>query len=177
MRQDKTARFALLGLLVDEAHHGYDLYQHFTDPAGLGQVWHLGMSQMYADLKTLEASDFVKATVEQQDSRPAKKVFALTPAGRAAFREWMATPSRGLREMRVEFIVRLFFARREGRRAVTALIERQDQALRAELARWQVERSTEALDDFGQLVRAFRLNQTQAALTWLKSLRNSTPRR
>ena len=33
MRPENPTRFAFLGLLQDQPHHGYDLYQRFTDPA------------------------------------------------------------------------------------------------------------------------------------------------
>ena len=178
MRPENPTRFALLGLLLDQPRHGYDLYQRFTDPAGLGQVWHLGMSQMYADLKTLEAKGWVGARVEQQDPRPPKRVFALTSEGHAAFQEWMATPSQGLREMRAEFIVRLYFARRESAKVVDALIARQEKSLRQELGRIQHDMSlSNESGDFVQAIHSFRISQIQAAITWLKSLRKFAVRR
>ena len=172
MRPENTARFALLGLLLDQPHHGYDLYRDLADPAGLGQVWHLGMSQMYAELKTLEARDWVSATMEQQGARPAKKIFALTPAGRAAFQEWMATPSRGMRDMRVEFFVRLYFAQLKSAKAVTALVERNEKSLREELKKLQHAKPTSSdPNDFIQATHSFRISQIQAAMTWLKTAR------
>jgi PadR family transcriptional regulator AphA len=178
MRPENTARFALLGLLLDQAHHGYDLYRDFSDPAGLGQVWHLGMSQMYAELKTLETRGWVSATMEQQDARPAKKNFTLTPAGRAAFQEWMATPSRGLREMRVEFIARFYFARRESAKAVTALITRQEKSLREELDKLKESKLAQSeSDDFGRAIHSFRTSLIKAAMTWLKTARKLGARR
>ncbi len=177
MRPENTARFALLGLLLDQPHHGYDLYRDFADPAGLGQVWHLGMSQMYAELKTLEARGWVSATTEQQDARPAKKIFTLTPAGRVAFQEWMTTPSQGLREMRVEFIARLYFARRENAKAVTALIARQEKSLREELSKLKENKLAQSeSDDFVRALHSFRTSQLKAALTWLKSARKLAAR-
>ena len=167
MRPETATRYALLGLLLDQPSHGYDLYQRFSDPVGLGQVWHLGMSQMYADLKTLEARGWVSARTEQQDTRPAKKIFTLTPAGRAVFEEWMAKPSRGLREMRAEFIVRLYFARHRGPKAITALVAREKGTLRQELK--DLKSSSSGSDGFVRAVNLFRTSQINAAITWLKS--------
>ena len=170
MRSQKTSSYALLGLLVDESHHGYELYQHLADPTGLGQVWHLGMSQMYAELKTLEARGWVQATVEVQDARPSKKVFTLTQAGRTAFQEWMTTPARGMRQMRVEFIVRFYFARLESSSAVNALIKRQEKSLRAELEQLQSSQA-KSPSQFEKTVASFRACQIKSALAWLKSLK------
>ena len=171
MRPENPARFALLGLLQDQPHHGYDLYQRFADPAGLGQVWHLGMSQMYAELKTLQARGWVTAVVEQQDPRPAKKTFSLTPKGRAAFQEWMATPARGLREMRVEFIAKLYFARAAGAKGLSALVDCQEKSLRDELGKLKKEQKPQEADRFVRAVHAFRTSQIKAAMAWLKSAR------
>jgi DNA-binding PadR family transcriptional regulator len=177
MRPGTATRFALLGLLLDQPDHGYDLYQRFSDPAGLGQVWHLGMSQMYADLKTLEASGWVRVRTEQQDSHPPKRIFTLTDAGRAAFQAWMAHPSRGLREMRVEFIVRLYFAQRATPNGAAALIARQEKSLREELGRLrQTGPSPRESALFVQVVHSFRISQIEAAITWLRSVRKLTVR-
>lgn len=177
MRPETATRFALLGLLLDRPSHGYDLYQRFTDPAGLGQVWHLGMSQMYADLKTLEERGWVGSRTQQQDTRPAKRIFTLTPAGRTAFLEWMARPSRGLREMRVEFIARLYFAGRTTDSDVGTLISREEKTLRQELI--ELRRAMPPpLDSnaFVRVVHSFRISQIEAALAWLKSARKFAAR-
>lgn len=171
MRAQKTSSYALLGLILNKPHHGYELYQDLSNATGLGQVWHLGMSQMYAELKTLEASGWVKSTLELQDARPSKKVFELTKAGRAAFREWMTTPARGMREMRIEFIVRLYFARLEGSIAVNELIKRQEKSLCAELESLQATTTKDTPSQFEKAVVSFRASQIQAAIAWLKSLK------
>jgi PadR family transcriptional regulator, regulatory protein AphA len=178
MRPENPARFALLGLLQDQPHHGYDLYQRFGDPVGLGQVWHLGMSQMYAELKTLQARGWVSLVVEQQDPRPAKKIFSLTSKGRGAFEEWMAAPSRGLREMRVEFIAKLYFARLKGVRDISALVACQEKSLREELGKLQKEKaSPHGTDGYVLAVHTFRTGQIKAAMEWLKSIRKQAGRR
>jgi PadR family transcriptional regulator AphA len=136
------------------------------------------MSQMYAELKTLQARGWVSATVKLQGARPAKKIFTLTPTGRATFQNWMTTPSQGLREMRVEFIARLYFARRESTQAVTALITCQEKSLREELDKLKKSKlaQTES-DDFGRAIHSFRASQIKAALAWLKTTRKLAVRR
>ena len=42
----------LLGLLLSEPKHGYELFQEFRRE--LGRVWRVGQSQLYAQLKQLE---------------------------------------------------------------------------------------------------------------------------
>ena len=53
MSKDLSPQWVLLGLLKRKPMHGYELHQFFTSPSPLGQVWHLGMSQMYKLLREL----------------------------------------------------------------------------------------------------------------------------
>ena len=47
----------LLGLLIQQPRHGYELYQEFN--RGLGRVWRMGKSKLYAQLKVLETRGLV----------------------------------------------------------------------------------------------------------------------
>lgn len=172
MKALSSSGYVLLGLLMERPCHGYELYQAFSDPASLGQVWHLGMSHMYAELKKLEAAGMVKSTIERRDLRPPRKIFALSSTGRSAFNKWMDTPARGVREMRLEFMVRLFFARRAGRKTLSRLIVQQQNALNYELVALVPGKSKAgAGNDYAELVRKFRTSQLHAALDWLEACR------
>lgn len=176
MKALATPSYVLLGLLRERPCHGYELYQAFNNATTLGQVWHLGISQMYAELKKLETAAMVRSTVERRDLRPPRRIFALTPKGRSAFTRWMETPARGVREMRLEFMVRLFFARGAGRRAVTRLIVQQQNALNRELAALSGKSGAGAADEYAELVRKFRTSQLHAALEWLETCRKMSVR-
>ncbi len=53
----------LLGLLMNEPRHGYELHQEFS--RNLGRVWQIGLSQLYAQLKLLEQAGFEAAIFPQ----------------------------------------------------------------------------------------------------------------
>jgi PadR family transcriptional regulator AphA len=97
----------VLGLLMFQPRHGYDLFQEFSH--GLGQVWEIGQSQLYAQLKQLEEVGLVTVQTELQTSRPPRKVYRLIPQGQAAFEKWVYQPTPYLRYIQVEFLARLFF--------------------------------------------------------------------
>lgn len=73
----------LLGLLMSEPRHGYELYQEFSEK--LGWVWEIGLSKLYAQLRQLEEAELVEAQLEPQPNRPARKVYRLTSEGRDLF--------------------------------------------------------------------------------------------
>ncbi|HEM62185.1 MAG TPA: PadR family transcriptional regulator, partial [Chloroflexi bacterium] len=114
MDKNLSPQWVLLGLLKRKPMHGYELHQFFTSPSPLGQVWHLGMSQMYKLLKELEEQGYVEATLEEQETRPDRKVYHVTNAGEKALLDWLQTPVGGIRLIRVEFLGKLFLAQALG---------------------------------------------------------------
>jgi len=110
MKKELAPEWALLGLLTQKPMHGYEVYRYFSDPSALGQVWYLGLSQMYKLLKELEGQGYLEVTVEQQENYPARKVYHITPSGRAVFLQWMEKPVSSTRLIRVEFLAKLFLA-------------------------------------------------------------------
>lgn len=166
------AEQALLGLLRGGPQHGYELHQAFAPEQPLGRVYYLGMSQMYGLLKRLEARGYLESRTEPQGTRPPKVIFRLTEAGRAAFEQWLRAPVRKTRDIRLEFLAKLYFASQASAAAVDALIDVQIAVLRAELARWQAEeQSPPAADPFYHCVVASRAQQTEAAIAWMERCR------
>jgi PadR family transcriptional regulator AphA len=183
MRKELAPEWALLGLLTQKPMHGYELYRHFTDPSALGQVWHLGLSQMYKLLKELEGQGYLEATLEEQENYPDRKVYHLTSSGRAAFLQWMEEPIRNTRLIRVEFLAKLFLAQLLGSETIERVIGIQLETCQAQLARlrermeigdWRLEIGDgrgDATESFGYLVFCFRQGQIQAIVDWLRTCR------
>jgi PadR family transcriptional regulator AphA len=162
---------ALLGFLRSGPIHGYELYKRVAE--ALGPVWHLGLSQMYAIVNEYTARGWIRTRVEARGLRPSRKVLELTPAGKKAFESWMAQPARGLREFRVDFFARLYFARTSGRAEMGNLIDEQIAESHRELERLSGGRvgPKQAEDEFRQAVRQFRIEQLRTAVHWLENNR------
>lgn len=163
-----STEFALLGFLRRQPMYGYEIHQQLSDPTGLGLVWHMKQSQLYALLTKLEREGFVTTTIEYQEARPPRKMFELNEAGRRAFEDWVQQPVEQGRKFRLDFMAKLYFARLEGPGVAGRLIERQRLACREWLQ--QQAEETEALrysQPYDWLVHKFRLGQIEAMLTWL----------
>lgn len=154
----------LLGLLMSEPRHGYELYQEFSQD--LGRVWDLGLSKLYAQLKQLEEAGLVEAEMEPQPSHPARKVYHLTPEGRAVFLEWVRQPTPYLRHIRVEFLARLYFFRRLALDDLDQLVARQQAVCQSQVERFE-RLGAEADDAFRRCVLEFRRGQLEAVIRWL----------
>jgi DNA-binding PadR family transcriptional regulator len=104
-----SPEYALLGLLMSEPSHGYDLHQRFTNE--LGNVWHLSQSQAYAILKRLENRGDISTRLVEQDKLPARQMLRITAAGRRHFMDWLGNGcGSNARSIRLEFLTRLYFS-------------------------------------------------------------------
>ncbi|HBY98660.1 MAG: PadR family transcriptional regulator [Ardenticatenaceae bacterium] len=100
-------RHAILGLLARRPMHGYEIDSEFEK--GLRQFCHVNISQIYAYLKSLEERGWVNSETILQERNPPKKVYSLTPAGRAELLHWLVAPVLRERQIRDEFLTKLFF--------------------------------------------------------------------
>jgi DNA-binding PadR family transcriptional regulator len=173
------AEHALLGLLAtseDGAGHGYDLARRFGPDAPLGSVIRLEPGMVYHHLKKLERLGWVSMQADAAKGRPSRRVFALSPAGRTELGRWLSEPVAHTREIRLEFLVKLFFALLLDPQLAVRLVAEQrelcarlidslsDQMLAGDQA--ESEKTRERW--FGNMVLDMRLAQTRAALSWLE---------
>jgi DNA-binding PadR family transcriptional regulator len=175
MQISEPAEYAILGLLKDRPMHGYELFQYFADGT-LGQIVHLEMSQMYAFLKKLERLKYISAQLEPQGARPPRKVFHLTETGQETFFSWLVLPVEKPRDIRILFLIKLYFIERFLPQKTQHLIEQQLQACRYFLAHLesQQQANTETGGDafFKHVVLRSRIYQTRSLLDWLAELQH-----
>ena len=162
-----TIEWSLLGLLAEQPMHGYELHQRLAEAVGLGLVWRIKQSQLYALLARLEERGYLVSTLEPQEAHPPRKIYALTPAGEAALAAWMQTPVRHGRDFRLEFLAKVYFAQRRGEDALLALLRAQKAACQSWLENLQATAGAHPPASYEELVRRFRLGQIQAMLQWL----------
>jgi PadR family transcriptional regulator, regulatory protein AphA len=161
-----TLEHALLGFLLAGPMHAYEMHHQLHQSGELGLVWRIKQSQLYALLARLEDVGYLTTTTAPQETRPARKMLHLTPTGREAFNAWLITPVAHGRELRQEFLAKLYFAQRAGSQVATQLVTAQRAAL-AEMLAELSSREESAELPYARLVYAFRQNQLLASLNWL----------
>jgi DNA-binding PadR family transcriptional regulator len=82
--------YAILGLLSREELSGYDLTGRMR--ARVGHFWEARHSQIYPELARLEEGGLVTHRVVEQQDRPDKKVYRITPSGLETLKEWVTEP-------------------------------------------------------------------------------------
>jgi PadR family transcriptional regulator AphA len=163
-RQPLTTEHILLGYLAEHPMHGYELHQRLEDPAALGTVWRVKQAQLYALLTKLEGDGLVESTLEPQDPKPPRKIFNLTNAGQRTLDHWLQHPVPHGRELRIEFLAKLYFARKQHPATALALVHAQKHLLQEWLEKNPTPPSEET---YRYLVHAFRTGQIHAMLEWL----------
>jgi DNA-binding PadR family transcriptional regulator len=160
---------AILGFLMQGPLHGYDLHRRVEGE--LGRIWTIGISNLYGALKRLESAGHITCTLTPQENRPPRKVYTLTPAGQRKFLDWVERPVPAMREVRVEFLAKLYFQRMLNLEGAAALIAAQEAMCRERNAWLEQSAAQCAPHDFTRLVFDFRRRQVQAILDWLAACR------
>jgi DNA-binding PadR family transcriptional regulator len=85
-----SLRYALLAILRVGPLSGYDLQKQFSQ--SVGHVWHAPDSQIYPELRKMEADGLIEGEEQVRGARGTRRVYHVTPEGDAAYRTWMASP-------------------------------------------------------------------------------------
>jgi PadR family transcriptional regulator, regulatory protein AphA len=159
-----------MGMLLGGPLHGYDICRRLGE--GIGSIWKLGKSQIYALLAKLEREGLVIHERVGQDNLPAKNIFSLTPEGIQVVKEWLEQPVNHFRDMRLEFVTKLWFIRQAFPEPERLLIEKQLGVCGEKVT------VLEGLkDSCGNQVEAlsidFRVTVIRATVSWLECLLDS----
>ena len=165
MKDKPATEYALLGSFMSGPRHGYEILQFLE--TGLGPAWRVSTSQLYVLLKRMDKEGLVSSTLKTQDTRPSKRVFSIMPPGEKRFLDWLKSPTDHVRDLRIEFLAKLFFFHNLGLHGGEALVDAQI-ALLEQVKKGLMARSRAEKDDYTQLVYGFRISTLTGWLNWLK---------
>lgn len=130
-RSVMSLRHALLGFLSIRPMSGYDLKRRVDE--SVGHFWTADQAAIYRTLSELDAHGLVTHERVAQRSRPDRKVFHLTEAGRETLDAWLAAPLPPV-PRREPLLVKLFFAGRIDSGALRELLTAELSHAETELA-------------------------------------------
>ena len=165
MKDKPVTEYALLGALMSGSRHGYEILQFLE--TGLGPAWRVSTSQLYALFKRLDKEGLVNSTLETQDTRPSKRVFSIMPEGSRRFLQWLKSPTDHARDLRIEFLAKLYFFHHLGIQGGSALVNSQIDLLE-QFKEILMEKKQAEEDDYKRLVYGFRISTLKGWLDWLK---------
>lgn len=104
-----SVRHGLLALLDRRSMHGYELRRELEDE--LGPEWAVNYGQVYSTLERLVRDELVvqSETISTAEA-PDRKLYTVTPKGRAHLRQWFLTPIGGIETSRDEMYAKVLLA-------------------------------------------------------------------
>ena len=164
-RQLLPGEYAVLGVLLLEPMHGYDIACYLA-AEGLDAVCPVEQSTLYTYLRNVETRGLVTWAEERVGLRPPRKTYALTDNGRTLVNEWLRRPVERMREVRLEFLLKLFFLNLTDRPALKRLLAAQIAVCDSYLL--HIQQST-VDSPFRRLVAQSKTSAAEATLAWLRS--------
>jgi PadR family transcriptional regulator, regulatory protein AphA len=170
-----SLEYILLGFLFNSPIHGYDLYKKISNLKGISIIWHIKMSQLYALLDKLEKEGLLTSRHVPGQALLIRKEFQMSPLGEQKFLAWVSTPVEHGREMRQEFLAKLYFAQKSGVEAYVKLIDEQILICGQWLSSINLSSSKLTSEPaFERLVFQYRIMQIKAMMEWLNYCRVET---
>jgi PadR family transcriptional regulator, regulatory protein AphA len=163
-----SLEYILLGFLYQGPIHGYDLYKKLSTLEGISLIWHIKQSQLYALLVKLGEAGLLTSRLVPGDGHLMRNEYHITPDGRKTFIKWATSPVSRIREMRQEFLAKLYFAQKLGAAASLQLIGGQKSACTEWISNLHSSYASTAEEKvYERMIFQFRISQTKAALDWL----------
>jgi len=111
-------KYILLGLLNYKPMTGYELKQ--TIDHSVSHFWHAYHSQIYTQLRQMEADGWVSSEFVYTEGQPDRRIYVMTEAGRVEFETWLDQSLTSMSPIKEELLVRLFFSARRDKKSVLA---------------------------------------------------------
>lgn len=144
---------AILGFLNYRPYSGYDLKKIFD--VSVRHFWSADQSQIYRTLSRMTEQGWTEIEVIRQESRPDRKQYHITPAGKDELHRWLTTPLPHEQQHSADMI-QVFFAGGLSDREALELFERAAANIRAGLTHYQqIPRDIEFYSQFTTSPREF----------------------
>jgi len=105
MKKSKT-RFAVLGILSYGPMSGYDIKKFYEQ--NVAGFWSESYGQIYPILKRLAEERLATRSVQKQEGKPDRHIYAITGKGREELQQWLVEPT-GRHIGRHETLLKLMF--------------------------------------------------------------------
>jgi PadR family transcriptional regulator AphA len=161
--QPSTTEYAVLGVLAGVPAHGFAIAKTLEPDGELGRIITVRRPLVYRALDRLVEAGLAEPThTEPGSAGPNRVVHRITTAGRNKLDRWLGLPVDHVRNMRIEFQLKLALLQRLGRSPL-GLIRQQRETLAGTLAALDFPETTDSLE-------LWRRHNARAAAGYLESL-------
>lgn len=161
----------ILGMLSREPMSGYDIKLFLKN-----LTWLIGkpsFGNLYPTLRSLLSNDLVTVETFRQDSKPPRKVYSITQAGKDVLKEWLDKPLKPDVSLKA-FVMRLIVADSFTPTAFMALLSKRSAQVAAQRTALEKRLSTESLGkgEWQRLALNYGITLANAELAWLDEILN-----
>jgi len=158
-----VTEYAVLGLLAERPSHGFALAKELGADTEVGRILTVRRPLVYRALDRLVEQGLVEpAHIEQGDAGPRRAIHRVTRHGRRRLRCWLQSPVAHVRDVRIEFLLKLTLLQRSGRSPL-GLISAQVDSLQPTLEALDEEVTTDH-------VELWRRNNARAVRAYLEEV-------
>ncbi len=162
------SEWAVLALLAEGPSHGFAMARAMAEDGEIGRVWSLRRPRVYYAIEALTGLGFARpAETTPSRSGPDRTVLRITPSGRRAVTDWLATPVEHVRDARSLLLLKLLFL---DRREIDP-----GPLLRAQRARFEsivgrLQASVDLAHGFDATLLRWRLETASAAVRFIDAM-------
>lgn len=164
-KEISTLNVSILAFFLDRSYHGYELYKFITQKVEFQAIWRIKQSLFYSLLENFFKEGFLQLQILPGDQYPDRKEYQITESGRKFVLAWLIEPVHHGRDMRQEFLAKLFFATHKNDDSAIKLIQNQKRESKSWLH--QITNQTNSLSFYQDLINEYRIYQINAMLDWL----------
>lgn len=157
--------FIVLGLLRLRPMHAYEMAR-MCESEGLDEVCPVEQSMLYTYVRNVEDRGLVAYQETRVGRRPPRKIYELTTAGLAEVNAWLGETVDRMREVRVDFLLKLYFLHLLDPEAERLLLARQVAVCEAYGERLAAR--LETTEGFERLVAQSKASAAEATSRWLR---------
>jgi DNA-binding PadR family transcriptional regulator len=170
--QLSQTEYVVLGLLAEGPSHGFAIAKHLEAEGPVGQILTVRQPLVYRALgRLVEAGLAEPVSVEPGDAGPQRVIHRITSRGRRHLMSWLTQPVEHVRDLRIEFLLKLVLLHRSGTSPLP-LVEEQRAALHETLT--ALENPAAESTDPVELWRKHNAAAAAAYLAHLESLYRQT---
>ena len=154
----------MLGILCEGPSHGFAISKKLDAESEVGKVFTVPRTLVYRALDRLVEGGYAGQAATEQGNGPKRVVHEATAKGRRELRRWLADPAGHIRDLRIEFLLKLTLLRRAGKSPLD-LIRSQRETLSSTF-----EALGDAAIDPQDHVEQWRRSNAAAAASYLEAL-------
>src|SRR3989449_1189522 len=160
---------AILGLLKEQAMHGYQLKKRLADT--LGSFWQVSYGSLYTALKRLQRQEAVEMIFPKEEVGRRKNVYRISPKGEELFAEMLERAGEDASEDN-GFRVRLAFFQYLKPETRIRLLERRRALVGGRWSKLKesMQSYKEQIDSFTLSLMNHELDTTESDIRWLDDL-------